>query len=238
MDWGRLLPDEVGFAGDEHLDPGYVAAYDAKAAFDPTDDVALLRRHGLGSESTLVDFGGGTGTFALAAAPHCRRVVVVDVSAAMIAAARQHADRLGVANVEYVQSGFLRYEHEGDPADFVYSRNALHHLPDFWKAIALERIAQMLRPGGYLRLRDLVFAFDPAEAGEVIGAWLGAAANRSEDGWTRSELETHLRDEHSTFNWVLEPMLERAGFVIEEAEYGPERVFASYRCVKLVEDSR
>jgi hypothetical protein len=32
-------------------------------------------------------------------------------------------------------------------------------------------------------------------------------------------------------------MLERAGFVIEEA-YGPERVFASYRCEKLVKDSR
>jgi hypothetical protein len=27
-------------------------------------------------------------------------------------------------------------------------------------------------------------------------------------------------------------MLERAGFVIEEAEYGSERVFASYRCVR------
>jgi ubiquinone/menaquinone biosynthesis C-methylase UbiE len=232
MDWDPMLPDEVSFAGGEHLDSDYVAAYDRKAAFDPEEDLALLRNHGLGSESTLVDLGGGTGTLALAAARHCRRVVLVDVSAEMLAAANEKADREGIANVECVQSGFLRYEHPGSPADVVYSRNALHHLPDFWKALALERIAQTLRPGGYLRLRDLVFAFDPGEAGRFIGAWLDAAARSTEDGWTRTELEVHLRDEYSTFTWALEPMLERAGFVIEEAEYGPERVFASYLCVK------
>ena len=90
----------------------------------------------------------------------------------------------------------------------------------------------MLRPGGYLRLRDIVFAFDSAEAGRFIGAWLEAATSRSEEGWTRLELEAHLRHEYSTFNWVLEPMLEHAGFVIEEVEYGSQRTFASYLCVK------
>jgi len=159
-------------------------------------------------------------------------VILVDVSAQMLEAARLKADRVGVTNVECVQAGFLRYKHEGTPADVVYSRNALHHLPDFWKAVALERIAAMLQPGGYLRLRDLVFAFDPAAAERFIGAWLAAAPRRSEEGWTRSELEAHLRDEYSTFTWILEPMLERAGFVIEEAEYGSQRTFASYLCVK------
>jgi len=38
-------------------------------------------------------------------------------------------------NVEPVQAGFLTYQHVGE-ADFVYSRFALHHLPDFWKAVA------------------------------------------------------------------------------------------------------
>ena len=33
-----------------------------------------------------------------------------------------------------------RYEHGGPPADFVFTRNALHQVPDFWKAIALDRI--------------------------------------------------------------------------------------------------
>lgn len=136
--------DEVARAGEEHLDPGYVAGYDAKAGFDPTDEVALLQGLGLGEASTLVDLGAGTGTLALAAAPFCRRVVAVDVSPVMVARLREQADRRGLGNMACVRGGFLGYEHRGDPADVVWSRNALHHLPDFWKAIALAGIAAMV----------------------------------------------------------------------------------------------
>jgi SAM-dependent methyltransferase len=224
--------DELAFAGPEHLDPRYVEGYDQKARFDPEEDLALLRAHGLGTGSTLVDLGAATGTFALAAASETGRVVAVDVSPAMVAAARAKVATRGVVNVECVQAGFLGYEHTGEPADFVYSRNALHHLPDFWKAIALQRIAALLRPGGLLRLRDIVYAFEPGEAETVVAAWLAAAAPTDEAGWTRKELEAHVRDEHSTFNWLLEPMIERAGFEIEQADYGSLRIYAQYLCRK------
>ena len=225
-------PDEFALAGAEHLDPLYVAGYDRKASFDPESDLALLRRHGLGAGSTLVDLGAATGTFALAAAAEAARVVAVDVSPAMVAAARAKAEARGVTNLECVQAGFLDYEHTGEPADFVYSRNALHHLPDFWKAIALDRVAAVLRPRGVFRLRDIVYAFDSGEAETAIAAWVDAAAPTAETGWTREELQAHVRDEHSTFSWLLEPMLERAGFVIEQAEYGSLRVYAEYLCVR------
>jgi SAM-dependent methyltransferase len=228
-DW---WPDELAHAGDEHLDRSYVETYDRKSGTDPSDDVALLRGLGLDESSVVVDLGAGTGTFALAAAPLCRRVVAVDVSPAMLAAIRAKAERAGIANIEAVQAGFLTYEHRGEPADFVYSRNALHHLPDFWKALALERVAALLRPGGVLRLHDLVYSFEPREAGPVIEDWLARAVERPEDGWTRQELETHVRDEYSTFSWLLEPMLERAGFAIQEASYRPSRTYAAYTCVK------
>jgi SAM-dependent methyltransferase len=223
--------DEAGLAGPEHLEPAYVAAYDRKAAFDPSEDVTLLRELGLDDRRTLVDLGAGTGTLALAAAPYCARVVAVDISPAMVAETRQRADALGLGNVECVEAGFLSYEHEGAPADAVYSRNALHHLPDVWKAIALDRIASMLRAGGILRVHDLVFAFDPAEAGESIEAWLASAVESADAGWTRQELETHLREEHSTFTWLLEPMLERAGFTIESSDYR-RGIYAEYVCRK------
>ena len=221
--------DEASFAGAEHLDAGYVAAYDRKAAFDPAEELALIRELALDNESTLVDFGAGTGALALAAAPYCGRVVAVDMSPAMVAAMRERAAALCLANVECIEAGFLSYEHRGSPADVVYSRNALHHLPDFWKAIALKRIASVLRPGGILRLRDLVFAFDPAEATEAIEEWLTNAVESADAGWTRAELEAHVREEHSTFTWLLEPMLERAGFTIDAADY-PRRVYAEYVC--------
>src|SRR5699024_10504597 len=106
-------------------------------------------------DTTIVDLGSGTGTFALAAAPLCERVVAVDISPQMLAELRRKRDEQGIENVDVVEAGFLSYEHRGDPVDVVYSRHALHHLPDFWKAIALRRIHRMLRPGGVFLLRDL-----------------------------------------------------------------------------------
>jgi ubiquinone/menaquinone biosynthesis C-methylase UbiE len=226
----RMLIDEIGLAGREHLDAAYVAVYDRKAGFEPEEDIALLCGLGLGRSSTLVDLGAGTGTLALAAAASCARVVAVDVSAPMLAAIRGRAARLGLTNVECVQAGFLSYEHSGPPADLAYTRHALHHLPDFWKAIALERIASMVRPGGALVLRDLVFAFDPSEATRSLDAWFDAASESGDDGWTRAELEEHLRHEHSTFSWLLEPMIERAGFEIVRAVYDTLGVRAEYVC--------
>ncbi len=227
------LFDEIARAGPEHLDADYVAGYDRKAGFDPTEDLDLLRARGLGHATTLVDLGAGTGAFAIAAASFCKRVIAVDVSPAMVDALRAGVAALELTNVECVQAGFLSYEHSGPPADVVYTRNALHHLPDFWKGVALTRIADLLAPGGTLRLRDLVFSFDLRDAEARIANWLDSAAvEPSGVGWTREELETHLRDEFSTFSWLLEPMIEQAGFEIEEAHYGSVGVHAAYVCVK------
>jgi SAM-dependent methyltransferase len=227
----RLL-DELALAGPEHLDPGYVENYDRKAGFDPDIDLGLLRERGFGAESTLVDLGAGTGTFAFAAASECKRVVAADVSPAMAASMQAKAMERGVRNLECVQAGWLTYEHTGTPPDFVYSRNALHHLPDFWKAIALRQVAELLRPGGFFLLRDIVFAFQPRDAEACISTWLETAAEREEEGWTREELESHVRNEHSTFNWLLEPMIQHAGFYLERAAFDSLRVYASYICVK------
>jgi len=214
--------DERAHAGPEHLDPGYVERYDAKAQADVEADLELLRRWGLGPETTLVDLGAGTGLLAAAARPHCRRVVAVDPSPAMVAAIRAR-------RVEAVEAGFLTYEHEGGRPQLVHTRNALHHLPDFWKGVALARVQDLLAPGGVLVLRDLVYSFEPAEAGERLDAWFAGAAPTAEAGWTRAELEEHVRTEHSTYAWLLEPLLEHAGFEIVEAEYR-RGAYATYVC--------
>jgi SAM-dependent methyltransferase len=225
--------DEKAHAGPEHLDPGYVEGYDRKATTDPSEDVEPLRAAGVNDHSVVVDMGAGTGTFAAAMAPWCREVIAVDVSPAMLATMRARFDALGLRNVSCVEGGFLSYEHAGAPVDAVYSRNALHHLPDFWKSVALTRIAAMLAPGGVLRLRDLVYAFDPGEAGEVFDRWFARASATSDKGWTGAELEEHVRTEFSTFSWLLEPMLEHCGFEIRSAEYAPARTYAAYTCVRI-----
>ena len=225
--------DEGAHAGPEHLDPGYVAGYERKAGFDPSEDLEALRKHGLESNSVVIDLGAGTGGFAIAAAPLCAHVIAVDVSPAMTAALRARVDNLGVTNVTVVDGGFLSYEHRGEPADFVYTRNALHHVPDFWKAIALDHIAACLRPGGILRLRDLVFDFLPAEAEERIESWMAGAVSDSAVGWTAAELAEHVRSEFSTYSWLLDVILEQTGFEIVERSFS-RSAYGAYTCRRRV----
>jgi SAM-dependent methyltransferase len=224
---GWLL-DEVAAAGRENLDADHVARYDTKMDAGAADEVVLCRRVALHRDSVVVEIGVGTGQFALAVAPVCERVVAVDVSPVMLKTLRAKVEDAGLGNIDVVEAGFLTYEHRGSPADLVYSRLALHHLPDFWKAVALARIHDMLRPGGVLRLSDVVYSFDPHEAEARIEAWCATGATTIEGDWSRAELEEHVRDEHSTFTWLLEPMAQRCGFMVEEAQRSDDGIFATY----------
>lgn len=226
------LFDEAANAGPEHLDPEYVRGYDRKAGFDPSIDVASLGHHGLGADSTVIDLGCGTGEFAIAAALAGARVIAVDVSEPMLREVGAKVVESSLSNVDIVHAGFLTYRHSGPKAEFVYTRNALHHLPDFWKAMALDRMGNFLRPGGVLLLRDLVYSFEPRDADSVMNVWFERASTSSDVGWTRDELETHVRIEYSTFSWLLEPMLTRSGFTVEDVQYSDSRTYATYICVK------
>jgi SAM-dependent methyltransferase len=224
-------PDELAQAGPEHLDAAYVAAYEAKSQFDPSADVNTLLQQGLDSSSTLLDFGGGTGVFVTAMAPHVKRVVAIDISPAMLTVLRQRVAKAGLTNVECVQAGFLTYDNGTELVDAIYTRNALHHLPDFWKVAALRRMVDMLRPGGVLLLRDLIYDFVPSETDEVIERWLSGAVTDPARGYTRADLTEHVRTEHSTFRWLLEPMIDAAGLEILDVEFR-RSVYGRYVCRK------
>lgn len=226
--------DERAHAGREHFDEAHARRYDSKMDADADAEVRMLQDAGvLASSSCVVDLGAGSGQFALSAAAACRRVVAVDVSPVMLGRLREKLVSGRASNVETVGAGFLTYEHTGEAADVVYSRYALHHLPDFWQALALRRVADMLRPGGVFRLSDVVYSFEPADAEQRIEAWIVETMARDvEGGWTRAELAEHVRDENSTFSWLLEPMLDRAGFDLVEAEYSASGMDARYLCAK------
>jgi SAM-dependent methyltransferase len=228
-----FVPDELAHAGAEHLDPEFVAAFDAKQRYDPTADVEALRARGLAASSVLLDMGCGTGTFTLAAAPHCEKVIAVDVSQPMLDRLGQRIAERGLDNVEVVRAGLLSYAHAGRPVDVVFTRNVLHQLPDFWKAVALGRLAEVMTTGGLLWLKDLAYAFEPEEADRVLRGWLDTAADDPKLGYNAAELATHIRTEHSTYTWLLEPMLAHAGFRALDTEVDPRRTFVRYACVKL-----
>jgi ubiquinone/menaquinone biosynthesis C-methylase UbiE len=224
--------DEKKFAGPEHLNQSYVAGYESKAKTDPSPDVQHLKDFGLTAKSVAVDMGAGTGTFATALAPHCKKVIAVDVSPAMIATSKEKISKLGITNVEVVEAGFLSFEVDPNSIDFVYSRNALHQLPDHLKEVALRRISKMLKPLGILYLKDLVYSFPKGEADKYFKAWLDAAPTNPKEGYTREDLETHIKTEFSTYGDELEVMLDQAGFVIREFDHSGNKIFSAYTCIK------
>lgn len=222
-------PDETASSGIDGVTHDDVREYARRQSFEPGRELGILQDLGLDDTETLVEFGPGPGGVVLAAAALARRVVAVDPAPAMVAFLEHQVAARGLANVEVVRAGFLTYQHVGEPVGFVFSKNALHQLPDFWKVEALRRVAAILRPGGVFRLRDLVWSFAPEHATERLEAWFAHAGER-QDGWPRAALEEHVREEFSTYTWLLEAMLERTGFVIEERACSDSGVYTEYTC--------
>lgn len=223
--------DELNQVGTDYNNPDNVQAYNRAMSTNPKVEQELVDLLGVASDSTLIDFGCGSGDFAVQAAKNCKTVYAVDVSPTMLALAQQKADEAGVTNMEFHHAGFLTYEHQGDPVNFIVTKTALHHLPDFWKTVALTRMYDMLGDGGMLCVRDVVFSFDPQDYTKGIDDWIRRYTQPEESMFTASEFETHVREEYSTFGWIMEGMLLKAGFEIMRADYfSPD--YAQYICKK------
>jgi len=225
--------DELQQVGVDFEDMTQVAAYDRNQTSNtPEACQVLIEQLGIAADHNVIELGTGTGTFAIQAALIGAKVYAVDVSPAMLTYAKQKASIADVKSIEFHHAGFLTYEHQGNLADFIVTKFALHHLSDFWKMAALLRMASMLKAGGILCLRDVVFSFEAAQYQDSINAWIERVAKPAGQGFTASDFETHVREEHSTFSWIIEGMLTRAGFEIESADY-PTPEYAQYICRKI-----
>ena len=75
---------------------------------------------------------------------------------------------------------------------------------------------------------DVVYGFDPGDAPARLEAWCATGEADVGTSLTRPELEEHVRDEHSTFTWLFEVMIAKAGFSIDDATYSRDEMSASY----------
>lgn len=111
-------------------------------------------------DDTILEIGTGTGEFALGASKFCKKVIAIDVSPEMLEFTKKKAAQRNIPNLEFFHGGFLTYEHTGAQVDAVISQLALHHLPDFWKLIALKRVSSFMKDNGIFYLKDTVYSFD------------------------------------------------------------------------------
>jgi putative AdoMet-dependent methyltransferase len=224
--------DESKMAGVDFEDAAQVEVYDRNQTASTNEkEQALVTRLGINAEHTVIDLGAGTGNFAIQASLTGASVHTVDISQAMLNYAKTKAQKAGATKIKFQKAGFLSYEHRDKLADFVVIKNALHILPDFWKMTTFVRIATMLKSKGVLYLRDVIFSFPPVEYEASINEWIRQVAKPEGEGWTARDFEMHVREEHSTFAWIIEGMLTRAGFEIVEANYNTP-TYAEYLCIK------
>jgi putative AdoMet-dependent methyltransferase len=233
--------DEMKQIGTDYENISEIRAYDQRMAKIRDVDRELrevLDLLDLTPEATVLEIGTGTGEFPIAAVDRCSRVIAADVSLPMLRyaeeKARERLRELGqdedFERIKFVRAGFLTYEHQGESLDAIVSQFVLHHLPDFWKQVALFRIARMLKDGGKLYIRDVVYSFNAADYESFFDRRLSRMAEIGGEG-TPQDILIHIRDEHSTIGWVLEGMIERAGFAIEKADYRAGFI-ATFLCVK------
>src|ERR1700726_4467344 len=164
----------------------------------------------------VADIGCGNGVLACEAALMGADVDAIDISPAMLALAEIQA-RSRKVTIRTQPAGLLSFAYQPDTYDLIVSEFALHHLPDFWKAVALSRIFCALKPGSSFYLRDIVFVSMPDGAERDVGEW--AEFNINNHGFERDSVVTHMRDEYSTFGWVIERMLTEVGFTLVAADY-------------------
>jgi SAM-dependent methyltransferase len=164
---------------------------------EPTRSLELLRAEGAGSDTEIIDIGGGDSTFVDAVlAARLGRVTVLDISGAALARARA---RLGAraVEVEWIEADVTRVELPAQAFDVWHDRAVFHFLTRAEdRARYVATAAGALRPGGALLIA--AFALEgPTRCSGLEVARYGPA----ELAWEFGEgfaLERSFADVHRT----------------------------------------
>ncbi|MCA6098450.1 class I SAM-dependent methyltransferase [Bradyrhizobium australafricanum] len=208
-DWYYTQRRQVG------LDTAVASIYDVSEDSDVRARQALSML-GVKPGWRIADIGCGNGVLATEAALMGAEVDAIDISPAMIGLAEIYA-RDRKAKIRTQPAGLLSFAYQPNSYDLIVSEFTLHHLPDFWKAVALSRIFNALKPGANFYLRDMVFVGMPDGVDRDVEGW--ADFSIKNHGFERESVITHMRDEYSTFGWVMERMLTETGFTLVSVDY-------------------
>lgn len=158
---------------------GYPAAW-----IDAVPEAAVDRFAGVGNPFgfgllpagvTVLDVGSGAGFDAQHAARQvgpAGQVIGVDMTPAMLAAARAAAAEAGLTNLEFREGRAERLPLPDAAVDVVISNGVINLCPD--KAAVYRELHRVLKPGGWLQLADVMVQLPvPKEARAEIDLWTG-----------------------------------------------------------------
>jgi ubiquinone/menaquinone biosynthesis C-methylase UbiE/catechol 2,3-dioxygenase-like lactoylglutathione lyase family enzyme len=175
----------------------YVAS---KTHAEGTDLAILLDWAAPQPTDRALDVSTGGGHTALALAPRVARIIASDLTPRMLAVARDHLTRQGVANADYVIADAERLPFLDASFELVTVRIAPHHYAD--AARAVREMARVLTQGGRLALIDNIAPEDPL-------------LDRYVNAWEKRRDPSHVRA-YTASQWGA--FLEAAGLRIERMQ--------------------
>lgn len=166
--------DEFNMIGD---------AYDGVSGYVADADLSLgcgvpVEHAGLQSGQTVLDLGSGAGLDVFVARSEVGEsghVIGVDMTAEMIAKARENAQKSGFDNVEFRLGEIEHLPVVSDSVDVVISNCVLNLVPDKQRAFA--EIFRVLKPGGHFCISDIVSSRElPEWVRGIAEAYAGCVA--------------------------------------------------------------
>ena len=127
---------------------------------------------------TVIDLGSGAGNDAFVARKFVGekgKVIGVDFTDAMIARARDNAEKLGLNNVEFRQGDIEDMPVTANKADVIVSNCVLNLVPNKHKVFS--EVYRVLKPGGHFSISDIVLEGElPLKWKEVTELYAGCVS--------------------------------------------------------------
>ena len=107
-----------------------------------------VTRQYLRPDMRVLEFGCGTGSTAIAHAPHVKHILATDISPKMIEIAQEKAAAEAISNVEFASTSIEGLDIEDESMDAVLALSILHLIED--RRAVLAKVNRILKPGGIL----------------------------------------------------------------------------------------
>jgi SAM-dependent methyltransferase len=152
---------------------GYVADADLGLGCGLPTEFAQIKEG-----DTVIDLGSGAGNDAFIArriTGEKGKVIGIDFTEAMIAKARENAEKLGYNNVEFRQGDIESMPITSNKADVIVSNCVLNLVPNKHKVFS--EIYRVLKPGGHFSISDIVLEGElPTKWKEVAELYAGCVS--------------------------------------------------------------